>query len=435
MATISAFIRSVSEKKDREVNIRFRLTDGRKIQLFYKSDLSILPRLWSNDTQTIKAKVSYNEPARILFNRRVEDIKQRILDWYVGQCAKEDLTSADLQSYMERPADSKISGDDFTSLYERFLAERDCSADRVEQLRVGMRDVQRYEAYISITIGAHYAFDVHTVTAQTLRSFERFLADEYKIAEQYPELYAERRQKQKPRGYNTIRNRLIYLRSFFLWLRENEITSNNPFKAMKVKKAVYGSAIYITISELHILANIELEPWLSRYRDLYVFQSSIGCRVSDLHLLCGRNIVNGCVEYIARKTAGDDPVTVRVPMNKLATSVYERYKKDNPNDLLFPVFNDQCYNRGIKRIFKEAGLDRWVQRINSVTREPEQVRLCDIAASHMARKTLIGNVYKKFRDQNLVSELTGHRTNSEAFVQYRDVDMPMLHDMVSVLDE
>ena len=435
MATVSAFIRSVSEKKDREVNTRFRLTDGRKIQLFYKSDLSILPRLWSNDTQTIKAKVSYNEQARILFNRSVEDIKQRILDWYVEQGAKEDLTSADLQSYMERPTDSKISGDDFTSLYERFLAERDCSADRVEQLRVGMRDVQRYEAYISITIGVHYAFDVNTVTAQTLRSFERFLADEYKIVEQYPELYADRKVNQRPRGYNTIRNRLIYIRSFFIWLRDNGITTNNPFKTFKIKQAVYGSAIYITVEELHRLAKVELEPFLERYRDLYLFQASIGCRVSDLHALCGRNIVNGCVEYIARKTANEDPVTVSVPMNKLATAIYERNKKEDPNEPLFSHFTDQVYNRSIKRIFELAGLDRWVQRPNPVTREPEQVRLCDIAATHMARKTFIGNIYKREKDQNLVSELTGHRPNSVAFIQYRDVDAQMRRDMVAHLDE
>ena len=435
MATVTAFIRSTAEKKDREVNIRFRLTDGRKIQLFYKSELSIVPRYWSNETQTIKAKVAYNEQERLIFNRKVEGIRQRILDWYVAQPLKAELTSADLQSHMDNPYKEESNPDDFEALYLRFVDERDCGDSRKEQLMVGMRDVQRYEKYIAITSGERYAFNIHTCTQQVLRSFERFLADEHKIAEQYPELYVDRWRKQKPRGYNTIRNRLIYLRSFFLWARDNDITTNNPFKGYKIRKAVYGSAVYITTEELHALANLELEPRLARYRDLYIFQASIGCRVSDLKTLCGRNIHDGCVEYIARKTANQDPVTVVVPMNKLATKIYEKYKKDDPNEPILPTSSDQVYNRNIKKIFEIAGLDRWVQRRNSITGAPEQVRLCDLVASHMARKTFIGNIFERVKDQNTVSELTGHRANSESFLQYRDVNVKMKRDMVAILDE
>ena len=39
MATIKAFIRT--GKKDKESNIRFRLSDGRGIQMFHKSDLTV----------------------------------------------------------------------------------------------------------------------------------------------------------------------------------------------------------------------------------------------------------------------------------------------------------------------------------------------------------------------------------------------------------
>lgn len=434
MATITAFIRSSAEKKDREVNIRFRLTDGRKVQLFYKSPLAIIPRVWSNETQSIKAKVAYNEQERLVFNRKVEDTKHQILEWYIAQPLKTELTSADLQAYMDCPNATQVPTNDFTALYMRFMADRDCGENRKEQLRVGMRDVQRFEAYIAVTSGQRYAFDIHTATPQLLRSFERFLADEHKIAEQYPELYANRWRKQKPRGYNTIRNRLIYLRSFYLWLRENEITTNNPFKGYKIKKAVYGSAIYITVEELHHLAKADILPRLERYRDLYLFQASIGCRVSDLHLISGANVANDCVEYIAQKTSKSNPKTVVVPMNNLAKAIYEKYRKSDPNEPLFPKFDDQVYNRNIKKIFEAAGLDRWVQRRNPTSGLPEQVRLCDIVATHMARKTFIGNIFEREKDQNLVSELTGHRPNSEAFLAYRDVNAKMKRAMVAHLD-
>ena len=436
MATVIAFIRNSSSNKEKKSNIRFRLTDGRSKQLYYTSELQILPRLWSNETQAIRAKVSFDERERLLFNKRVDKIKSDILDWYSSHPSSDDLTSDDLQSYMLNPdaAQRPQASQGFQALYDQFIFERDCTEDRREQLRVLKGDVSRYELYMTASTGVKYTFDIQAVSPAVLRAFERFLLDEHKIAEIYPEIY-EKKRNRKPRGINTVRNRMIYLRSFYLWLRDNDLTKNHPFKTYKIKKAVYGSAIFITVDELHHLANAVLPPRLSVYRDMYVFQSLIGCRVSDLQAFCGRNINDGVLEYIARKTSRSEPVTVRVPMCELAQSIYERYKSDDPNQLIFPYHPSQVYTRNLKKIFELVGLDRWVQKLNPVTRQPEQVRLCDHVGSHVARKTFIGNIFREVRDQGLVSQLTGHKANSEAFLAYVDVDTNMKRDMVSILDK
>ena len=44
MATVKAFIRS--DKKDNFVNIRFHLSDGRKIQMFHTSEFLVQPSIW-----------------------------------------------------------------------------------------------------------------------------------------------------------------------------------------------------------------------------------------------------------------------------------------------------------------------------------------------------------------------------------------------------
>nr|WP_252208727.1 hypothetical protein [Bacteroides uniformis] len=54
MTTVKAFIRT--GKKDKEVNIRFRLSDGRNVQLFHKSDIMVSPTLWDAKTEKYKAK-------------------------------------------------------------------------------------------------------------------------------------------------------------------------------------------------------------------------------------------------------------------------------------------------------------------------------------------------------------------------------------------
>lgn len=445
MATVSAFLRTTSAKKDREVNLRFRLTDGRDIQLFYKSSLTILPRLWSNTSQAIKAKVAIDEDERMMFNRSVEAIKNKILDWYRQLPDRAEATSADLQEYMDdRPslpsAVEAKNDSDFATAYDRFLSERKITQSRVAQLKTTKTAILRFERYMTFTRGEKYVFNYKEATTQTIRAFERFLTDEHKICALYPELYiksgigASRPVEQ--RGRNTISSRLIYLRAFFNWAHKEGLTEAEPFKGFTIEQAVYGTPIYITTAELNHLAEFPIKtPGLAKERDIFVFQCCIGCRYSDLVSLRGSNVNDGVVEYIARKTREGHPVTVRTPMNKLALAIYNKYKQSNPNDKLLPVATDQVYNRAIKKMFAQAGLDRWVQILDPKTREPRQERLCDVATSHMARRTFIGNIYRKVRDQNLVSEMTGHRAGSAAFARYRTIDDDMRRDMVAFLEE
>ena len=108
----------------------------------------------------------------------------------------------------------------------------------------------------------------------------------------------------------------------------------------------------------------------------------------------GYAVVNGFVEYIARKTKENCPVTVRVPLNDVAKSILEKYK-DLPGMQLLPFTSQQQYNRDIKTMFEMAGLDRILTVINPKTREEEKKRLCDIASSHLAAAPLSATSTRK----------------------------------------
>ena len=60
----------------------------------------------------------------------------------------------------------------------------------------------------------------------------------------------------------------------------------------------------------------------------------------------------------------------------------------------------------------------------------------EVASSHMARRTFIGNIYELVKDPNLVSALTGHAEGSRAFNRYRDIDIDidMKRDLVKILE-
>ncbi len=47
--------------------------------------------------------------------------------------------------------------------------------------------------------------------------------------------------------------------------------------------------------------------------------------------------------------------------------------------------------------------------LDQQTRQEIQRPLYEVASSHMARRTFIGNIYKKVKDPNLVGALSGHK--------------------------
>ena len=59
--------------------------------------------------------------------------------------------------------------------------------------------------------------------------------------------------------------------------------------------------------------------------------------------------------------------------------------------------------------------------------------LYEVASSHMARRTFIGNLYKKVKDPNIVGSMSGHKEGSKAFARYREIDEDIKKEVVDML--
>ena len=57
----------------------------------------------------------------------------------------------------------------------------------------------------------------------------------------------------------------------------------------------------------------------------------------------------------------------------------------------------------------------------------------EIASSHLARRTFVGNLYRQVKDPNLVGALSGHKEGSKAFARYRTIDDEMKKELVNLL--
>lgn len=336
----------------------------------------------------------------------------------------------------------------FFDLYHKFIASKKLSLYRIHNYEVLERALQRFEKYRSVSSGKMYKLNIDSFGIDDVNAFETFLRTEHQIYNHFPSLYEDLTQdekqkrqspKPKPRGDNTIVTDFKALRAFFNWCNIQGFTSNRPFdKYTGIRSQTYGTPYYITIEERDLIANFDLSynKSIETQRDIFIFQCFIGCRVSDLMRLTPANIIHGAVEYIATKTKGERPEVIRVPLHHRALELIEKYTGSNElHGKLLPFISPQKYNDAIKRIFTICGITRMVTVLNPTTGQEEQRPLNEIASSHLARRTFVGNLYRQVKDPNLVGKLSGHAEGSKAFARYRDIDEEIKKDLINLLGD
>ena len=223
------------------------------------------------------------------------------------------------------------------------------------------------------------------------------------------------------------------LKAFFNWMYESGKTTNRPFDGFKIGLERYGTPYYITIDERNVIAETPMPTrHLETQRDIFIFQCFVGCRVSDLVKLTEANITNGILEYTPHKTKdeGEQAVMARIPLHPKAVELMERYKGMDGKGRLFPFISPQKYNDAIKEIFTIAGITRNVEIRNAKTGEMEIRPINEIASSHLARRTFIGNAYKKVSDPNIIGKMSGHVEGSKAFSRYRNIEDETLKNVI-----
>lgn len=220
-----------------------------------------------------------------------------------------------------------------------------------------------------------------------------------------------------------------------IWAIEEGYAQKNPFKEYRINESVYGKPIYISVAERKKIHETDMsdDPVLEQQKNVFVLQSLIGCRVGDYYNMTYDNLIGNAIEYIPSKTRNDRVNTIRVPLTETALEIINRYRNLERKTIM-PFVAQQTYNVYIKKVFLRAGITRTVTVINQQTRQEEQRPIYEIASSHMARRTFIGNIYKNVKDPNLVGALSGHKEGSKAFARYRDIDEDMKKELVNMLE-
>lgn len=449
---MAKIVRSLSAKTDQygRAEILFRLTINRTTQLRFKTGLYVAASRFKNG-EIVKPRANQKELEEL---REVESslvsLEQFLLK-LTETTPHEKLTKDFIAKEIDRwhnpekyaPKEAKAKKLSFDDIIDEFLKQKQLSEPRERHYRVMQRALHRFEMYQRKTAKKSYKFSFDTCTTEEIYAFEAFLRAEPELYDKYPDIYTSypsithkthKVKRPKPRGDNYMVTFTKRFKALFHWCHAQSITSNDPFaKYTTTISEKYGTPIYIKDEEVLHLADFDFSnnKHLETQRDIFIFQCCIGCRVGDLMKMTPGNIINGAVEYIASKTADERPNTIRVPLSERALNIIDKYKEDVKGNQLLPFISQQKYNEALKEIFKAAGITRVVTRLNPTTGIEEKVGIDTIATSHMARRTFVGNLYKKVKDQNLVGSLSGHSVGSRAFARYREIDDDIKQDLVN----
>lgn len=434
MATITKSLAvAVDARGKSEILLRLSVARGKVFRA--PSGMYVSPARWKAGALLIPRLETTERRELLDLKNRLEDLERFILDELVdaGRAGVSRAWLLDTIDRFHRPDRPDPYAPAFFPSFTEYIDTQKVSDLRRRHYAVIMHALQRWEQYRG------RAVTLDDFNKDDIRDFELFLKKEHELAgsRRWRKLYDGMPANEVPgvRSRNTIIDYLIILRAFLHWARRQGKTGNDPFDGYTVGSAVYGTPYYITIEERDRIyrMNLRRHPELAAQRDIFVFQCLTGPRVADMLAFEKGDVVDGVLTYIPGKTAGSKPRTIRVPLNETAREIVARYA-DLPGRQLLPFITAQNYNYAIKRIFRAARVTRLVSVLDPVTRREVKRPINEVASSHLARRTFVGNLYKQVKDPALVGALSGHVEGSTAFARYRDIDDEMKAGLVELLE-
>ena len=469
MATIYLKLSKRVQQETGKSEVILRVRNGNDYDILVKSGLYITPDNFKKGEVAVNyRKVGNDTKYHEKVKKQLDDLKAHILNCINGR-SKDNITKEWLADIVDREIHPEryLSKEEANkqSIYELanvYLEQKQFSEPHTKCFMVLIRAVARYEGFrryyeatkeerkdltALLLDSSKFTFNPDTLTRDDVEDFRDYLRNEKELSEEYKRLFKRLldnypaniksgHHEIEGRGENAVIKLMKNLKAFMAWLYDTGRTKNRPFEGVKIGTEKYGTPYYITIDERNLIASTQMPTkHLEVQRDIFIFHCFVGCRVGDLVKLTDENITNGILTYTPHKTKddGDTAVMARVPLHPKAVELIEKYKGVDGKGRLFPFISPQKYNEAIKEIFTLSEITRNVEVRNALTGEMEIRPINEIASSHLARRTFVGNAYKQVADPNVVGKMSGHVEGSRAFVRYRNIDDDILKDVISKL--
>ena len=198
------------------------------------------------------------------------------------------------------------------------------------------------------------------------------------------------------------------LKSILNSATEQGYNSNLIFRTKSFSKPSEDShKTFVSENEILQLLNTDLEDDKMKniVRDYFVISTLTGLRFSDLVRIKKENIINDRIQIVTLKTGAE----VIIPIASHVKFIFEKYDYNLPK---CPC--NQVYNRVIKQIGKQAGLDgtevitKTIGGIITTKRFEKWQLLC----SHTGRRSFVSNAILSGINTSAIMLISGHKSHS-----------------------
>ena len=394
------------------IRLRFRLYDGRGFELFHKSQISAsLEDLKKfNIDGTLRPKVSvYNKELADSIDKEIKLIREAY-----GQMKKKGtaMTSPNLEEAIEnlkKPEErtvvyvNKSLVKRFTEYVEAGYRDGIFGLSRYKHDKGTIGKLERYLATKRKRACTYDEFD-----DGMLMGFREFVQNEFEYVEKYPNIYKKLNKRDTPterRSNNTVANEMQVLRAFFTELEDTEEISRSPFRKISRDRRViltrkkYDDPIFLRKEEFDALRNFKPAKTLEETKEAFLLHCALGCRIGDFQRFTMDNVgvsEEGIpyIHYLPEKTKGtqkDNSETI-TPLVRYAFDIIKKTQLNLPI-LKYPS-GKSGYNKKIKQLLKEAGLDRKVTKFDEEEGTNKYIPLYDSSSSKLARSTHVDMMAK-----------------------------------------
>ena len=272
MATIKAFLRTSKNDKNKPANVRFRLSDGRTgidkdtgkeydgIQVFHKSELTVLPDRWDAKQQKIKARCIIDEQEKVTFDTSINERKAIIKNIYLkkGKTLTSDLLDAEIEKLL-RPEKQETNAEIRTlfQFLDKFLKDTPERKDKTTGRPLTKNSAKQYPT--TITYLREFAKKMHK------RDFE---FDE--VDQRFYDKFIDFLQG-KSFTQNSVGKHIKVLKTMLNEASRQGYNRTNHYNTFRVFMEDVDN-IYLNETELHQLKDADLSgaPYLDRVRDWFL---------------------------------------------------------------------------------------------------------------------------------------------------------------------
>ena len=435
MEKITFCIRST--KSNGKVKVRFRLRNGRSVQLYHASDISAdlkdIEKLNPDGTTKDRVKVYNSDLASSLKSEYDYMTKAYSLMIDRGLDVTSEVFEREIQA-LKYPVQAHREEQSSLLVRFRMFADNDfrdgvIGQSRYRHLKVVSDKLERFLTISGISKIVPSDFD-----AERLMEFRQFLFDEYKYVEKYPKLYDNVSSGNKPKArlsQNTVASQMMMLNKFFAELENSDEIPRSPFrkigkeKKRTVFKTMYDEPYFLRKDEFQKILAKKVPPLLQDTKDAFLVQCAFGCRISDFERLGMDSIAVSdegipYIHYIPVKTANEQTTNVEVqtPIMRFAFDIIKR------TGFSFPIIKNRSgkdgYSKRLKSLLTLCGITRPVAKYDEVTKKNNYVPICELASTKLARKTHV-DLMNKVQIDIYAAGL--HKEGSTAVKRYTSLEL------------